>query len=172
MERSGIVEILKKSGMRDTFSGLLARFVSYIILFIFIIVSLIALRISPVEKLLESMFLYLPNIFAALLILFVGFLLGNFLGTATLIACVNAGLKISSLVSRIVKFLILLLTLTMVMEQLGIGRETIEIAFAVILGGFVFALSLAFGLGGRDSAKNYIEKKLKEENDKDEIRHL
>ena len=59
----------------------------------------------------------------------------------------------------------------MALEQLGIGRETIIIAFAIVFGGIVLALSIAFGLGGRDIAKEYLEKKLKGE-EKDEIEHL
>lgn len=41
----------------------------------------------------------------------------------------------------------------MALEQPGIGKETIVIAFVIILGGMVPALAIAFGLGGRDIAK-------------------
>jgi hypothetical protein len=60
----------------------------------------------------------------------------------------------------------------MALEQLGIGRGTIVIAFAVMFGGVVLALALAFGLGGKDIAKEYIEKKIKGEEKKDNIEHL
>jgi hypothetical protein len=65
-----------------------------------------------------------------------------------------------------------MLALTMALEQLGIGKETIVIAFAVMFGGAVLALALAFGLGGKDIAKEYIEKKIKGEEKKDNIEHL
>jgi len=66
-----------------------------------------------------------------------------------------------------------LLAVTMALEQLDIGRGTIVIAFAIIFGGIVLALAIAFGLGGRDIAKEYLEKKIKgEEEKKDEISHL
>lgn len=60
----------------------------------------------------------------------------------------------------------------MALEQLGIGRETIIISFSIIFGGIVLALAIAFGLGGRDIAKEYIEKKIKGDEKKDEISHL
>jgi hypothetical protein len=63
----------------------------------------------------------------------------------------------------------------MALEQLGIGKETIVIAFAIVFGGIVLALAIAFGLGGKDTAQQYIDKKLKgqeEEEKKDEISHL
>jgi hypothetical protein len=75
-------------------------------------------------------------------------------------------------VGRLVKLTILLLAVTMALEQLGIGRGTIIISFAIIFGGIVLALAIAFGLGGRDIAKEYIEKKIKGDEKKDEISHL
>ena len=73
----------------------------------------------------------------------------------------NAGFKASGLIGKFVKLTVfLLLAVTMALEQLGIGRGTIIIAFAIIFGGIVLALAIAFGLGGRNIAKDYLEKKL------------
>ena len=141
-------------------------------LFTFIFLSLSALKIPSVEQLLEKFFLYLPNVFVAVLIIFFGYLLSNFLGRTALIASVNAGFKISGLLGKTVKLAVFLLAVTMALEQLGIGKETIVIAFAIIFGGIVLALSIAFGLGGRDIAKEYLEKKLRGEEKGDDISHL
>lgn len=170
-ERSGVMEILKKGGIRDTASVLLSKMIGWITIIIFVVISAKALEITAVERLLERFLLYLPNVFVAALILLFGYLLGNFFGRATLIASVNAGIKFSGLIGRFVKFTVFILSATMALEQLGIGRGTIIIAFAIIFGGIVFALALAFGLGGRDIAKDYLEKRLKGE-EKDDIEHL
>jgi hypothetical protein len=130
------------------------------------------LNIPAIEGILERFILYLPNIFVAVLILFLGYFLGNFVGRASLIAAVNAGFKLSGLIGKFVKLTIFLLTTTMALEQLGIGKETIVIAFAILFGGVILALAIAFGLGGRDIAKEYLEKKLKGEEKKDDISHL
>jgi len=60
----------------------------------------------------------------------------------------------------------------MALEQLGIGKDTIVIAFAIVFGGIIFAFSLAFGLGGKDIAKGYMDRKLKKESNEDEMDHL
>ncbi len=73
---------------------------------------------------------------------------------------------------RFVRFTVFMLAATMALEQLGIGRETVVIAFAIIFGGIVLTFAIAFGLGGRDSAKEYLEKKLKGEEKEDDISHL
>jgi hypothetical protein len=171
-ESSGVIELLRKGGIKDSVSVLLAKVVGWITVIVFAIISMGELEIPTVEKLFESFLLYLPNVFAAALILLFGYLLGNFFGRAALIASVNAGLKASRLIGRFVKLTIFLLAATMALEQLGIGKETIIIAFAIVFGGIVLALAIAFGLGGRHMAKEYLEKKVKGEEKKDEISHL
>lgn len=171
-ERSGVIELVRKGGIKDSVSVLLAKVIGWITIVIFAIISMRELEIPTVERLFESFLLYLPNVFVAALILLFGYLLGNFFGRAALIASVNAGIKFSGLIGRFVKFTVFILSGTMSLEQLGIGRGTIIIAFAIIFGGIVLALAIAFGLGGRNIAKDYLEKKLLKGEEKDDIEHL
>lgn len=171
-ERSGINKVIAKGGIRGSFSVLLARFVAWVIVLAFIIIALNSLDVLAVERLFEKFFLYLPNVFVAILIVIFGVILGNFFGRAALIASVNAGLRVSGLVGRGVKLAIFLFSLSIALEQLGIGKDTVIISFSIIFGGIVFALSIAFGLGGKDIARDYIEKRLKGEEQKDDISHL
>jgi hypothetical protein len=131
------------------------------------------LSIPTVEHLIDRMFLYLPNIFIAALILILGYILGNFFGRAALIASVNAGISSAGLMGKAVKLTVFLLSCTMALEQLGIGKDTIVIAFAIVFGGIVFAFSMAFGLGGKDIAEDFLRKKMREpKGENDEIDHL
>jgi hypothetical protein len=171
-ESLGLKEILHKGGIKDPLSELLSRIIGWITIITFTIMSLRTLEIPAVEGLLERFLLYLPNVFTAALILFFGYLLSNFLGRAALIASVNAGIKVSGAVAKLVRLTVFLLSVTMSLEQLGIGSLTIIIAFAILFGGTVLALSIAFGLGGRDIAKEYLEKKIRGEEKEDEINHL
>jgi len=171
-ERSGAAELMKKGGLKDTVSVLLARLIGWFTVIIFAGISISALNVPSVERILERFFLYLPNIFVAAMILMFGYLLGNFFGRTALIAAVNAGVRFSNLIGKFIKYLIIILSATMALEQLGIGKGTIVIAFAIIVGGIVLALAISFGLGGRDLAKDYLEKKIKCEEKKDEINHL
>jgi hypothetical protein len=172
-ERSGFAEMLKRGGIKEPISLLTSRIIGWLTIISFSILSLRSLNVPAIERILEKFILYLPNVFVAAVILFIGYLLGNFLGRTALVAAVNAGMKLAGLIGRLVKLTVLLLALTMALEQLGIGRKTIVISFAIIYGGIVLALAIAFGLGGKDVAKEYLEKKIKgEEEKKDEISHL
>ena len=171
-ERFGAPEFMKKGGVRDPLSMLLAKLLQWIVIIIFAGLAMQTLRIPAVEKLLETFLLYLPNILVAVLMLLLGYLLGNFLGRAALIAGVNAGIRISGTIGKLVQLSVFILAATIALEQLGIGRDTVVIAFAIIFGGVILSLAIAFGLGGRDAAKEYLEKKLRDEEKSEELDHL
>jgi small-conductance mechanosensitive channel len=175
-ERTGLHEIMQKGGIREHMSVILARLVGWATVFVFLIIALNVLAVPEVDTLLRSFFLYLPNLLVAIIILFVGYLLANFLSRAALIAAVNSDIQMSGAIGKFVKFGILVLAVTMALEQLGIGRETIIVAFTVIFGGAVFAISLAVGLGAKDIARNFLEGlmagKKAPKKEEDDISHL
>jgi len=175
-ERAGFQRVLARGGVRESFSSLVARFIGWVIIITFLIIALGSLNLPAIERLLEKFFLYLPNIFVSIIIVVIGYMLSNFFARAALIASVNAGLSVSGIIGKGVKLAVFLFSLMIAFEHLGIGQETIVITFAIIFGGVVFALSLAFGLAGKDAAKEYIEKKLLrkqiEEEEPDDIQHL
>lgn len=171
-QRSGVVAALQKGGIREPASLLLSKLFAWLVIISFSILAMRALKLVVIDRILERFLLYIPNVFIAGIIILFGYILGNFLGRAVLIAAVNAGVKVSGLISRLVKVTVFLLATTMALEQLGIGSGTIVVAFAIILGGLVFAFALAFGLGGKEIAKNYLEKRLKGDETKDEISYL
>lgn len=173
-QRTGLTQTLEKGGIKRSPTIFIGRIFYWLTMVIFIIMALYTLRIPTVENLLEKFFLYLPNVFIAALIIIIGYTLSNFLATAILITSVNAGLKFAGLLSKSVKLAIFLFAVTMALEQLAIGSETVIIAFTIFWGGIVLAISLAFGLAGKDMAKEYLEKKFKggEEEKKDDIQHL
>jgi len=169
----GITETFGKVGIKEPPARLLSRIFYWLVVIIFVIIALYTLKIPAIEVLLEKFFLYLPDLFVAALLIIIGYILGNFLGRTALIASVNAGVKFSRLLSKGVKAIVVLLALVMALEQLGIGRGSVIVAFTILFGGFVFALSLSFGLGGKDIARQYLEGKVKGESEqKDDLTHV
>ena len=172
--RSGVTEALQKMAVKDTPTKLVGRMFFWLVALIFFVLALSVMRMPVIDQLLERFLLYLPNIFVALVVLAIGWFLGNFLGRAALIASVNAGVKIAGPLSKGVKGVILLLAFVMAFEQLGIGRSTVIAAFTIVFGGAVLALALALGLGGRELARTFLEKRFKKNGDadRDAIKHL
>lgn len=173
-DRSGVTDGLRKMAAKDTPAKLIGRMFFWLITFLFFILALKVMKIPVIDQLFARFVIYLPNIFVALIILVLGWLVGNFLGRAALIASVNAGMAKAGPLSRGVKGIVLLFTLAMAFDQLGIGRTTIVAAFAIAFGGIVLALALAFGLGGRDMARTFLEKRFNKDGEArdDDLKHL
>ncbi len=161
--RIGLLEILTRSGIKGPLSALGARLLGWLVILVFAIVAVQTLRIPAVEELLQRFLLFLPSAFMAIIILLIGYLLGSFFGRAALIASINAGLRQAGLIGKLVKTSIFILSATMAIEQLGIGRETVLTAFAIIFGGIVLALSISFGLGGRHIAGKLLRRNVHHE---------
>jgi hypothetical protein len=61
-------------------------------------------------------------------------------------------------VAQVAKVAILTLAVFMALDQLGIARNIVTTAFTVILGAAALAAGLAFGLGNRELAGEYMRR--------------
>jgi len=154
----GLSDVLSKGGVPYSPVNLLSRFFYWVIVLITLILGINALEVSVTQNLITQFFNYLPNLFAAIIILVIGYLISMFLGQATLIAAVNAQMESAKILARAVRWFIIILSLTMALYQLGIAERVIIAAFSIIFGGVVLALAVAFGWGGRDLAKDFLER--------------
>ena len=143
-------------------SQTLARGTYWTVLILGLLVSLTALNATIPSRLALSVFDYLPHLLAALMVLVVGAVAARFLARSVLIGAVNMQIQSARLVSLVVKWLVLLVTVAMALDHLGIGRTVLLLAFAILFGGIVFAAALAVGLGARDVVSRTLERQLRE----------
>ena len=172
--RAGLTQALAKGAVRETPSHLAGRIVYWTLMLVFVMLGLSALDLKFMDRFVGQVFSYLPHFLVALAILVFGFLLANFFGRATLIAAVNAQVNEARLLARGVRWATILFALSMAFEQMGIATTIIVAAFSIAFGGIVLALAIAFGLGARDSAKQFIEGRLKKDQEQkgEDISHL
>jgi small-conductance mechanosensitive channel len=159
-EGAGLTQLLSKAAL-PTPTELVSRLVYWVLWVAFILFGLNALGVAALQDEISRIFFFLPQIFVALIILFVGVVAANFFGRATLLAAVNANWSSPRFLASIVRFLIITLAVTMALERIGLGYGVVMVAFAIGFGAVMLALSLAFGLGGRDAARRLLERQLK-----------
>ena len=164
----GLADVLSKGGITYSPANLLSRFFYWVIVFVTLILGVNALEVAATQNLIAQVFNYLPHLFAAVLILVIGYLIAIFLGQATLIAAVNAQMESAKLLSRLVRWFLIVFSVTVALNQLGIAEKVITAAFSVIFGGMVLALAIAFGWGGRELAKEFLERVYKKSEKSDE----
>ena len=120
------------------------------------------LGVAGLQEQISRLFRFLPEIFIAMLILFLGLVIANFLSRAALLASVNAGYRSGRIVSWSIRFVIWILAISMAMEELGLARQTVIAAFSIVFGAAMLGLAIAFGLGGKDLARRALERHLGE----------
>jgi hypothetical protein len=171
---AGATHLLTRADIHSPPSAIAGRVVFWLLFAVFLMFAVSAMEVQAVRQLVSEFFLYLPRLFAALFILIFGFVLGNFLARAVLLATVDAGFPSPRLVSGIVRLLVAILALAMALDQLRIASSIVITAFAVSFGAVMFGLTIAFGLGGRDLARRILEERLMKKKDAppDEFSHI
>lgn len=154
-------------------SSFVARAVQWTVLFCGLLIALTALDAAIPSQFALSVFEYVPNLLASVIILAVGSVLAQFFARAVLIGAVNMQLQSARLFSLAVKWLMLIVAAAMALEQLRIGRQVLVLAFGILFGGVVLATALAVGLGAKDAVGRAIERQFhRTEAEHDRIDHV
>src|SRR5216683_879579 len=170
----GVTMALGRSGLRRAPSEVIGLVVFWSIFIVFVTLGVEALAIPGTGRLTDFVLAGLPKIFGAAGILLVGWLVANFLGEGALIAAVNARVPEARLLARAIRWGVLLFASATAITHLGIGKEMVLVAFGITFGGLIFALALAFGLGGRALARQILERHLRnrEPHPRETLTHL
>ena len=157
-EHAGASQLLRKAALPPS-SELLSRFIFWIAWISFILIGASVLGIGGLQQHISQFFGFLPRLFAALFIFFFGLLAASFFSRAALLAAVNADLPSPRLVSFTIRTMIIVFALSMGFEELGLGERTVLVAFTLVFGALMLGLALAFGIGGQDLARRFLERR-------------
>jgi len=156
-EQSGATRVLRMAHL-PSMSELLSRSIFWVTWVGFILVGLSVLEIASLQEQISRFFRFLPEVFVAILIMFLGVAIANFLSRTVLLAAVNAGHPSAKILSWSIRFVIWILAITMTLEELGLARQTVISAFSIVFGAAMLGLAIAFGLGGQDLARKSLER--------------
>ena len=157
-ERAGVDGFLKQGGgEKDT-----ADWIGLIAYTLAILVSLIigfnSLGLSQVTDLLGRILLFVPKLLVALLVIVFGSYFARFVGNAVQRYFRSAEISDADLLGRVAQYAVMTFVVLLGFDHLDIGGGLIQQTFLILLGGVVFGLALAFGLGGRDRAAELLER--------------
>lgn len=150
MREGGVTEALERAGTSLAPSGVMAKLVFWAVMLLVIILSANALGVSAVSILFGELLAYIPNVIAAVIVLVLGILLGEFMKDLVLASA--GGLGGSLTLARAAKGAVILLATFMALEQLDIAQDILLVFFVAVVGAAALAAGLAFGFGGREVA--------------------
>jgi hypothetical protein len=167
-ENAGAAQLLAKAALPSS-TELLSRFVFWVVWLGFILLGVSMLGILGLQEQIAGFFRFLPRVFVALFILFLGMLAAGFFSRAALLAAVNANLPSPRLLSISIRTIIIVFVLSVVFEELGLAEQTMLVAFGIAFGALMLGLAIAFGVGGRDLAQGFLERRfVRGENEENE----
>ena len=158
-ENAGASQLLSKAALPSA-TEMLSRFVFWVAWLGFILLGVSVLGILGLQEQIAGFFLFLPRLFVAMFIMFFGLLAASFFSRAALLAAVNANMPSPRVLSLAVRTVIIVFVLSIVFEELGLAEQTMLVAFGIAFGALMLGLAIAFGMGGRDLARGFLEKRL------------
>ena len=156
-ERSGLDSFLRQGGARSDTTRVFGLLAFWLVLLLAALVAASAMGLPNVSELLRRVIWFLPRLFIGLLILAGGAYFARFVGSTVASYGRSAKLRDSAFLGKVAQYAIMVFVILVTLDQTQIGGDLIRQSFLVILTGVVFALALAFGLGGRNWAAERIE---------------
>lgn len=157
-ERLGFRKPLERAGLKLNTGKFLGELVKWFLILVFFMAAADILGLTEVTSFLQLVLSYIPNIVVAVLILLAGAAFANFLQKLVKASADTAGLMHTGFVGSVTKWTVLIFALFAALDQLGVARTFI----ITLLQGFVAMLAiaggLAFGLGGQNAARSFLDK--------------
>ena len=135
-------------------SALVARIAFWFVFGLAILLAVSALGIEALSQAIEGVVSYLPNIIAAILIVLVAIAIAGAVGG--LAQRLMGGTMLGRLVQTAVPALVITIALFMALVQLKIAIQIVVATYVLVLGAIALGFALAFGLGGRDVARQML----------------
>ena len=124
--------------------------IKVLLILLFTIVLAQALELNSISDAIFSLLSYLPTLISALLIMVGGLYLATVVKKATLKLFDSMGIGGSKMISGALFYLIVFFVSITALNQAGVDTQIITSNFTLVLGAFLFAIALGFGLGSRE----------------------
>lgn len=148
---------LEKAGLKtieNNYSKLVGKFSKILIIYFAIIQSIEILNFGSLQDLSLRLTVLLGDILLGVIVIAIGIVIANY--AAKIIK--NTSLANKDQIANIAKVAIIVFVGAMGLRQMGIANEIINLAFGFTVGALAVAFAIAFGIGGKDLAKEKLQK--------------
>jgi hypothetical protein len=131
-------------------SRIAGNIVFWVTMFTAILLAANMLGLESLENVFRELVGYIPSVIAAIAIILLGIILGEFVDGLILASAgsVYGGVTLA----RVGRGGVILLAVFMALQELGVATEIVTTAVAILFGALALAFALSFGLGNRELA--------------------
>jgi len=158
LRKIDLIQKIEAGGTEVILSKIVAWLVKWSLYIVILVVVSETLLLGEFTEFLRRIADYIPNVIIAVLILVVGLVLGDFIEHLVVRGLASTKAKLAPLVGAIAKWAIFIFAISAALTELGVADTLVMILFTSVVVAIALAAGLAFGLGGRDAAKEVIAK--------------
>lgn len=170
-------------GARTSPTRLVARVSFWTVLLVGVLLGLSVLQAPTASTVSLELLAYAPRLLLSLVMLAVGVAISRIVERNVLIGAVNMGMQSARLLALGSRWLVVILAATIALEHADLGATVVTVAFGILFGGIVLALSIAVGLGSKDLVARSLQRRFpepgtpearraEEEEDRGRLHHL
>lgn len=157
LESAGFKQVWERSGYQLDTGKFFYELVKWFVVIGFLMIATDILGLTKVTDFLGSVVSYLPNVFVAAIILIIGVLVARFAEHAVRGSVRAAQLHSANFLGTITRWIILIFAFLAALQRLEVLDYLFPAAITAIFAALALAFGLAFGLGGRDHADEWLK---------------
>ena len=157
-QRIGLTRLEQRMGVRMDSAAILGRVAFWFLFLIFLVPAADTLGVPAVSNILNQLVAYIPNVFVAILVLFLGSLAATVVADIVRGATTGSAIGNPNVFAALARWAIIGFAALIALEQLNIAPNLMNILFTALVGGLAIAFGLAFGLGGQETARRWLNR--------------
>jgi small-conductance mechanosensitive channel len=147
---------LDRVGVSKTVPAVIGAAVFWTVIVFAVATAVEVLGLPAVTNLVGRLVYYVPQVFAAILIVLAGYFAGNLAYGAVSTAAASLSVAYANALGRAAQLTILLVAVVIAIDQVGINSTFLVATLTIILAATLGGAALAFGLGCGDAVSNII----------------
>ena len=136
--------------LRLDIGKILTQFVKWVMILIFVIVGADLLNLTIISEEIANLLRYLPTMLTALVIFMGGLYIARMIKKTLNNLFDSVGIGGSKIAGNVIFYLLAIFSTITALNHAGIDTAIITSNFTIILGAFLFAIALGFGLGSKE----------------------
>ena len=153
----GVKNFLKKGGIKFSVASLTEWIIKWFVIIFSLMMAVDFLGFPQVSEFLSRILNYIPSLIGAIAVLTIGMIVAQMVYEAIKGSAEATGIRAYSLVASAAKWIIIVITGLVVLEQIGIQTTVLQIFAGGLSLMIALAGGLAFGLGGQYRAKELLD---------------
>ncbi len=149
-EKINAINLFERAQIEFKVSQVIVNFVRWILFLVFLIIAADIMDWTVVSEEIGNLLRYLPKLFSAIALFMIGLYIADFIKKSIKGVFESFDLSGSRIISEVVFYFITVLITIAALNQTGIDTTIVTNNFSIVLGAFLLAISIGFGLGSKE----------------------